>query len=339
MSLKDIAKELGISPSTVSRVVNQKKNFSVSPELREKILARASSSGFTPNPVYQAMRQKKNKQIAILQPNMFHIASASNISAGIDSMCDFLLRHGFSFLSLNHIIEFQRDYQLPAWKVAGALVVDVRQVELIAELDTAGVSYVSLNGVSGPNGTAVMTDDYANMMMILNYLRDLGHKRIAYINFYRPPDKPVFVLEDHHYSVLQRLAAYQDFCREIDWEPLKESLDCEYDTLPTVEAGLKRNCTAFVSYHFAQGVEAIFHLKKRNLRVPEDISVASFNNPALAEFIDPPLTCIDIPVQEMGQAAGELLLKKYEDSSWRNGETVMFKGKLLQRQSTGPCKK
>ena len=56
MNLKSIAQELGISPSTVSRVVNGNKNFSVSPELREKILARANATGYTPNPMYQAMQ-------------------------------------------------------------------------------------------------------------------------------------------------------------------------------------------------------------------------------------------------------------------------------------------
>lgn len=63
MNLKSIAQELGISPSTVSRVVNGNKNFSVSPELREKILARANATGYTPNPMYQAMRKKDNRHV------------------------------------------------------------------------------------------------------------------------------------------------------------------------------------------------------------------------------------------------------------------------------------
>lgn len=339
MNLKSIAEELGISASTVSRVVNGKKNFSVSPELRERILARASASGFTPNPIYQAMRQKENKQIAILSSNLFHASNNSDISTGIDSMCMELLQHGFSFHSLNHIIEYQKYYQLPAWKVAEAVVIDVRRVELIAELDASGVPYVSLNGVTGPNGSAVTTDDYANMMLVLDHLRKLGHRRIAYVNFHRPPElQPAFRLEDHHYSVIQRLAAYCDFCGECGWEPLKESLCCDYTVSDVLEAALKRHCTAFVCYDFSQGVETMSHLKSRNFRIPEEISIVAFNNHPLAEFTDPPMTCVEIPVREMGMAAAKLLLEKYTDSAFRNGETITFKGRLVERKSTAPCK-
>lgn len=338
MNLKSIADELGISPSTVSRVVNGKKNFSVSPELREKILARTSASGFTPNPIYQAMRQKDNKQIAILLPNLLHVSIGSDISSGVDCLCEELQQRGFRFHSLNHILAYQKNFQLPAWKVAEALAVDVRRVELIAELDASGVPYVSLNGVTGPNGSAVVTDDYANMMLVLDHLRELGHRRIAYLNFYRPQDRFVFTLEDHHYSVRERLAAYLDFCRETGWEPLVESSRCDLPVPAVVEAGLKRNCTAFACYSFAQAVETLHLLKKRNLRVPCDVSVTAFNNPELAAFIDPPITCVEIPVREMGFKGAELLLRKYDDPAYARGETFTFKGKLVIRESTGPCK-
>lgn len=337
MNLKSIAEELGISASTVSRVVNGKKNFSVSPELREKILARASSSGFTPNPIYQAMRQKENRQIAILLPNLLHVSIGSEIATGVDRLCDELQKYGFSFHSLNHILAYQKTFQLPAWKVAEVLTVDVRRVELIAELDGSGVPYVSLNGVAGPNGSAVVTDDYANMMLVLNHLRELGHRRIAFLNFYRSQDQFVFTLEDHHYSVRQRLAAYLDFCRETGWEPLAESSRCDLPVPVVVEAGLKRNCTAFACYSFSQAVEALHLLKKRNLLTPRDVSVTAFNNPELAAFVDPPITCVEIPVEEMGRKGAELLLRKYDDPAYARGETFTFKGKLVVRESTGPC--
>lgn len=337
MNLKSIAEELGISPSTVSRVVNGKKNFSVSPELREKILARTSASGYTPNPIYQAMRQKENRQIAILLPNLLHVSIGSDIATGVDCLCDELRKHGFSFHCLNHILAYQKTFQLPAWKVAEVLAVDVRRVELIAELDGSGVPYVSLNGVAGPNGSAVMTDDYANMMLVLDHLRKLGHRRIAFLNFYRSQDQFVFALKDHHYSVRQRLAAYLDFCRATGEEPLAESSCCDLPVSTVVEAGLRRNCTAFACYSFSQAAEAMHLLKTRNLRVPRDISITAFNNPELAAFIDPPVTCVEIPVLEMGLKGAELLLRKYDDPAYARGETFTFKGKLVLRESTGPC--
>lgn len=336
MSLKHIAMELGVTPATVSRVLNAKKNFSVSPEMRTRILALAEASGYTPNPVYQAMRVQTNKQIAILQPYMLHVAGEADITLGLDRMCNLLLDKGFSFHSVNHICERQREYQLPAWKVGGAVAVDVFRVELIEPLDRSEVPYVSLNGVAGPNGTAVMTDDYANCRMVLEHLRELGHHRIAYINQYRTPEEMPFSLEDHHYSVRERMRAYSDFCAETGFEPSPESLCWDFPVSEAVHAMLQRKCTAFVCYSFSHGVEAIHHLKRLGLRVPEDISLVAFNNPPLAPFIDPPLTCLEIPVREMGQAAADLLQGKHENPAWRNGETMMFKGKLILRNSTAP---
>lgn len=338
MKLKTISADLGISPSTVSKVLNGYKNFSISPELREKILAYAKKSGYTPNPLYQAMRQKDNRQISIHLPNLLHVSNGADISLGVDRCCEKLLDSGFRFYYLGYTIEYQKTYGLPPWKVAGALVVDVRREDLIEELDASEIPYVSLNGVSGPHGTAIMTDDYYNMMLLLKHLYELGHRKIGYLNFYRGPENPPFTLADHHYSVRQRLRAYQDFCREIGESPLPESLSCDYDTLPTLLAGLERGCTAFLSYSYSAIVEASFHLRERGFRIPEDISLATFNNPTMSNFTEPPLTCIAIPVREMGEAAAELLLNKYKDSSSGAGKTISFRGTLVQRRSTGPCR-
>ena len=338
MNLKSIAAELGISPSTVSKVMNGYKNFSISPELREKILAYAKSSGYTPNPLYQAMRQKDNRQISIHLPNLLHVSNGADISLGVDRCCEKLLDNGFRFYYLGYTIEYQKTYGLPPWKVAGALAVDVRRKELIEELDASGIPYVSLNGVSGPHGTAIMTDDYANMMLLLNHLYELGHRKIGYLNIYRSPEDPPFTLDDHHYSVRQRMKAYMDFCNGIGESPLPESLSWNFDTQQLLLSGLEHGCTAFISYTFSTIIETAFLLRERGFRIPEDISLATFNNPKTANFTEPPLTCISIPVREMGEAAAELLLNKYKDSSYALGRTITFQGTLIQRKSTGPCR-
>ena len=96
MNLKELAAEFGVSPSTISRVVNQSKNFSVSAELRGRILARAAELGYAPNPMYQAMRKKDNRQISILFPYLLHIMGGADISKGIDCLSEELFRLGYS---------------------------------------------------------------------------------------------------------------------------------------------------------------------------------------------------------------------------------------------------
>ena len=87
MTLKEIAAELGVSPSTVSRVLNGRdKNFTVKPELRKRILDRVAERDYKPNPMYQSMRKKDNQQIAIFLPSYLEAALEADINAGVDAM-------------------------------------------------------------------------------------------------------------------------------------------------------------------------------------------------------------------------------------------------------------
>ncbi|MGN1366479.1 MAG: LacI family DNA-binding transcriptional regulator, partial [Victivallis vadensis] len=176
MNLKELAAEFGVSPSTISRVVNQSKNFSVSAELRGRILARAAELGYAPNPMYQAMRKKDNRQISILFPYLLHIMGGADISKGIDCLSEELFRLGYSSHYLSCPQEQRRNYGVPPWKVAGAVAVDVRLPGQIAELDASGIPYVSLNGIAGPNGASVLVDERANTFLLLDYLYGLGHR-------------------------------------------------------------------------------------------------------------------------------------------------------------------
>ena len=86
MTLKEIAAELGVSTSTVSRVLNGcHKNFTVKPELRKRILDRVAERNYRPNPMYQAMRKKENLQIAIFLPDYLETTLETDISSGVDA--------------------------------------------------------------------------------------------------------------------------------------------------------------------------------------------------------------------------------------------------------------
>ena len=125
-------------------------------------------------------------------------------------------------------------------------------------------------------------------------------------------------------------------CRERNLPILPESLDnaCTYEIL--TQRALDQGYTAIAVYSFTQALQVEYSLRKRGLRVPQDMSLLTFNNPSYAEYINPAMTCIEIPTEEMGLSAARLLIAKYKDPSHCAGETVSFKGKLIQRESTGP---
>lgn len=338
MTLKEIAAELGVSTSTVSRVLNGcHKNFTVKPELRKRILDRVAERNYRPNPMYQAMRKKENQQIAIFLPNYLETTMETDISSGVDALNNSLFEKGYSVHYLVRPLEQRATYGLPQWKVAGAVALDVRKSELIRELDESGLPYVVLNGVAGPRGSAVQADDTGNMECALKHLYELGHRKIGYLNPYRDPELIPISFSEQHYSVIRRTATYFDFCLTNGLPVLESAKDCTATTEEAVEEGIARGFTAFVTYSFELYMEVCHHLYARNLRVPADVSLVTFNNPPLARYATPPATCVEIPSREMGIEAGNLLLRHLENPDEKREKIRMLPGKLILRNSTAPA--
>ena len=352
MNLKIIAEELGISPSTVSRVVNGNKNFSVSPELREKILACANAAGYTPNPLYQAMRKKDNRQISILMSNLLHTTVGTEISVGVDCFCEYLLEHGFSFHYLCHTLEHQKTYGLPPWKVAGALAVDVRREELVAELDASTIPYVSLNGAAGPHGTSVITDDYANMTASLEYLYDLGHRRIAVLAKESAEHGSLWnqallyegLLHNKNDFIAVReysLNAYFAMLRELglsdDPHLLQFSRGTPQEIRRNVDTllNLPEPPTALIGFSDFYAMYAMQELKVRGIRIPEEISVLGLCGYPGGAYLTPTLTTVSYNYEKIGWKCLELMPELIRIGRC-GGEMpdVIMEHRLIERKST-----
>ncbi len=336
MTLKQIAAELGISYSTVSRVINgYDRNFSVKPELRARILEKVRETQFSPDPLYRSLRMKNNRQISFIFPYSIRELEGTVVGDAVFFLEEELSRNHFRFHYLFNSREAEAIYRLPPWKAAGFLVPDVRDPEQVEELEKSEVPYVVLNGVCGKNGTAVMTDDLWNMTCAMEHLFALGHRRIGYLNCNRiqsPELRP-------HSSITDRREAYLAFCRRNGLEALNGFDDRTHSTEEIIRLLLKQKASAIVAYDLPIALEALHALWKKQIRIPEEISVLCFNNHRFAQYTIPPLTTLEIPAREMGKAAAEIIMKRHEDPSLARGETVSFRGKLIVRGSTGPYRK
>ena len=126
MTLKEIAEELKVSPSTVSRVLNgRSKNFSVKPELRKRILEQIEASGYRPNRVFSSLRNKENSQISFLFYDRNLLRQTNPVSDAVDVISRELpkLNYTFNFIPCESVRNLY--YPVPEWKVAGLIVPDV----------------------------------------------------------------------------------------------------------------------------------------------------------------------------------------------------------------------
>ena len=337
MTLKQIAAELGISYSTVSRVINgYERNFSVKPELRARILEKIRETQFSPDPLYRSLRKKNNRQISFIFPFSIRELEGTVVGDAVYFLEEKLSRNGFQFHYLFNSREAEATYHLPPWKAAGFIVPDVRSPEQVGELEKSDVPYVVLNGICGRKGTAVMTDDRWNMTCAMDHLFSLGHTRIGYLNCNRISSPPEL---RPHSSITDRRDAYLQFCTLHGMDIPDGYDDRQSTTEQNIRMLLKQKASAVIAYDLPIAIEAVHALWELRIRIPDDISVLCFNNHRFAEYTIPPLTTLEIPAREMGEAAADIIMRRHVDPEYARGKTVSFKGKLLVRQSTGPYRK
>lgn len=341
-SLVEVARRCAVSQSTVSRVLNNKREgrFSVSPKVRERILQVASELNYRPSVAARNLAASETKLVAVLGvggiwadrigPGELAVGAASRMldAAGFE-LC-------MQFYSQRHAV-----FAPPPLRVDGVIVVSVAKVADLDALEATGIPYVSINGLVGARGSRVTPDDVRGTRLALRHLLDLGHRKIAYL------DHPA--VDAVHPSVLDRRETFAKCATEMNFEaaavkvpmlPSNTPWDSYYEPFLR-DAVMKQGATAVLAYshHGALALMRLAH--DMGLSVPKDFSLACFNNEPAVQISIPSLTAVDVPAVRMGQVAAELLLRKmtgdrsegdraFEPVELRLEET------LVVRESTAP---
>ena len=317
MTLAEIARELKVSPSTVSRVLNgYSKNFGANPEMRARILEMVEKTGYRPNPVFRSIRAKKNRQIAFSFYSRSLRQNGETVDRALDEATRILEENGFTFHYLFHPRARVECYPVPEWKVAGMVIPDVIDPAMLRLIEEHRCPYVTLNGVCGEAGSAVMSDEPANIRMVMEYLYRLGHRRIAYLS------APV-----SRVSLSERLAgAVGAFARcglEIDGRlgiiPGAETVNVQ--EMNGSQQEFVRNWlrgqlngplppTAVFCSNDTLAVTVCRMLEEYKIRVPDEVSVVGFDNINLGAWLPVPLTTVAHDFYRIGRLAGSILLKR-----------------------------
>ncbi len=313
MTLKEIAKEAGVAISTVSRVLNHPEQNAASPEVRERILAIANRAGYVPN---ESARKLQNRQppplrcqrVYVLiacppgevQGDPFFITIASSIEQEI-SAHRLTIADTYSFADLSNPSFLEH---FPS-ESAGALIVIGRfDPALLKTLRKRfeHIVYVGLNRLKA-DCDQVLCDGYEAMQEAVRYLVELGHRRIGFLG--AEPE-----------------GRYQGFLRAIHENGLDDCLDAVVQTdvlsmdggYSGMQALIQRRprLTAVVCANDMTAIGALQACKDAGLRVPEDVSLIGMEDIANVRFVEPKLTTIHAPLEEMGVFAARLLISRTE---------------------------
>lgn len=307
ITIKDIARELGISKSTVSRVLQNA--YDVNPITRQQVLDKMQEMHYRPNMMARNLKKKSTNTIGVNIP-AFHIPFYSQAIGGIQ---DEAARLGFNIITCQSNEDFATEVKnietLLASQVDGLLISisrTTRNVKHLLELQRNNVPVVLFNRVAGLlEFSKVYVNDFDGAYRMVSYLISQGRRKIAHITGPRTLSLSKKRIEGYKKSLEDHdIPFYEEMMIEGDFS-FSDGARCANEL---VERGLEPDAIFCVCDSMALG--CMQALKARGLRIPTDIAVAGYTNDPAAEFTDPGLTTIAQPSYRIGVEAAALLIKK-----------------------------
>jgi DNA-binding LacI/PurR family transcriptional regulator len=335
-TIKDVAARAGVSYQTVSRVLNEKPD--VADETRQRVLDAMRDLDYQPNLAARALPQRRTFIIGFVisydpdylfsDPHLLQILHGANeIAAAHD--CALLLSTSRS--SDNRISAYERllghHYPVDGFLVDGSMGATAHR-----RLQSQSYPIV----VTGYSDVCpcVHSDDRNGVRLMTEHLLSLGHRRIGVI---AGPESDRLVTQ-------ARLAGHHDALSAAGL-PLDPTLLIYGNFMP--ESGsqgaaallsLAQPPTAIFAFNDRMAIGAIQYLRATGYRVPEDISVAGFDDSSGAEVCVPPLTTVRQQSLEQGRRAAALLFDLINDNLPHDRHEIVLPAQIIIRHSTAPAK-
>jgi DNA-binding LacI/PurR family transcriptional regulator len=329
-TIKDIARILNISTSTVSRALTGQTNIST--KTKKEILELAERLDYEPNSIALSLKQRRTNIIGVIIPETENKFYAKAIS-GIQQIAT---KHGYNVMICqsheSYEIEKKNVQTLVSNRVDGLIIAlssETKNYEHLEKIHQKGFPIVFFDRICEELATSnVVCDNYEGMIRATTHLIQVGCKRIAHIagpqNLYdcrRRYEGYLEALKRENLKIDKDLIIFSNFDKENVKNYTAQLLD------------LKQPPDAILAINDSTAVEMMYIIKKRGLKVPEDIAIIGFNNDYVSSFVEPPLTSIEFHPFEVGKIAALILVKNLKREKFISEEKVV-KSQLIIRESS-----
>ncbi|MBZ4663888.1 MAG: transcriptional regulator, LacI family protein [Caloramator sp.] len=320
ITIYDISKETGFSPTTVSKALNNYPD--VSEKTKKIILEKANEMGYIPNSHARILTTKKSWTIGILFDEKLNVGMKHPFfNAVIESFKKNVEARGYDLLFISKDIGGDRITYLDHCKIRGVdgviIITSDPQNNEIQELINSDFPCVLIDNECS-RASSVHSDDIQGCYLAIEYLYSLGHRRIAHI-----------------YGSLDTFAGqarYNEFLNVIRRFKLEKkdeylvdggyfSYEGGYNAMKKL-LELKEPPTAVFASGDFMAIGAINAIKDRGLRVPQDISVIGYDDLDLCKYITPKLTTIRQNTDLIGENAAEILINAIDKKNSRTSVIV-----------------
>ena len=330
ITIKDIAKSLCISVSTVSRALTDDNN--IRKETRDMVIAEAKRLGYKRNPVAMNLKMGRTNTIGVIVPEM-HTPYASQVIKGIQEV---LYKRNQKVMIAESDESPERELEnlkmMEQFMVDG-LIVSLcsyrKNVDMYHQLADEGMAIVFYDRIPyGMDMPQVLVDDNVGSFFMVEHLIRLGRKRIAYLQ--GPEDI---------YNAYQRGLGYREAMEKFrlyDSELVVHTGMTFHDGADAIDYLINNGVDFDAVYAFTDtlAIGAQNRLRAIGKRVPEDILVAGFSGTELSTIVSPQITTMEPPLEEMGRQAAELVMEKINNPEAEN-RMIVLKTTMKCRESTG----
>ena len=333
ITLKDLAKDLNLSASTISRALDN--HPAISDATKKKVQRKAEELGFIPNSIASSFRTKKTKSIGIIVPRIdihFH----SLVISGIE---DFAYKNGYNVTIFQSKDSLKREKEiakiLQNRMVDGIIIclsIETEKCDHFKKFDKLGVPMVFYDRVPTDfDANKIVINDFESAFTATEHLIKKGCKRIGHIAGSQKTDIFKARLEGFKAALQKyKLPINQDLILYTKHLGYEEGVICAKKYLEFSELPDGVFCA---NDYTAVSVIQIF--RKHGIRIPQDVAIVGFSNYPISKIIEPNLTTINDCAFQMGESSAKLLIRHIEDKDeFINSESITLRTNLIVREST-----
>lgn len=328
-TLDDVAREVGVHPSTVSRALNPQKAVMVNPDTRRAVEEAARRLGYRPHMVARGLQSGRTATVGVIAadlgnqfvtPIIHGITASLEVAEIMPVVAETQDDHDRFARILDHMLSRRVDAVVAVATRAG----DRRILEDASRIAPVVIAARPLPGSTLPQ---VTHDDAAGARMAAEHLYELGHRMVVQLR------GPLDVANFEH-----RAGAFSATAGHLG---MREAVVSEIGSRPILDEGrrlmealLRRRddgFTAVFAHNDLMAMGALAALRDAGRRVPDDVSLIGYNDLPMMDLVAPPLTTVRYPSREIGVAAGELVVEVLGGSRPAN---VCLEPALVVRAST-----
>jgi len=329
-TIHDIARELNISASTVSRALND--NPRISLKTREKIKDAADKLGYRPNTLASNLRNKKSNTIGIVVP-LINRHFFSSVISGVE---DIAFGAGYNVVISQSNDQAAKEISIVqsmfSHRVDGLIISIAMQTNTFDHLKLFSRKNIPLvffdRVVPGIETDKIVVDDFTGGFRVTQHLIDQGYQRIAHLagnlNLMTYLDRKRGYMQALHENGI----AYDESLVIINTLTSEEGVWAIQQLM-----SLPHPPDAVFCGNDTTALSSMITLRDRGLRIPQDIGIVGFSNEPFSSVVSPSISTIAQPGFEMGQKAAQMLIRQIETKE-RDCQTIVLPTELIIRESS-----